>query len=96
MKKSTKTTITAAIAAVALAGMYASYTTNGDIDFTDNVVAKVVTSAYKASENAAVNGWKATENFFVSTLFQQEGETVQETKVRLQENKDKNNHKKAD
>lgn len=87
MKKSLKIAIATTLSTIALTGMYAAYKTDGQINFTDNAVAKTITSAYQATENAAVTGWEKTENFFVSKLFAKDGESTQEAKERLQ-NKD--------
>ncbi|EHJ51550.1 hypothetical protein [Streptococcus macacae] len=89
MKKSTKIAIAAALTTVALAGMYAAYKApNGQVNFTDNAVAKTITSAYQATENAAVTGWEKTEDFFVSKFFAKDGESTQEAKERLQTKND--------
>lgn len=86
MKKSIKITIAAALTTVALTGMYAAYKApNGQVNFTDNAVAKTITSAYQTTENAAVIGWEKTEDFFVNKLFAKDGESTQEAKQRLQE-----------
>ena len=95
MNKTKKITIAkrialTAIAGIALGGMYAAYQSpNGQVNFTDNAIAKTVTSTYKATETAAVRGWEATENFFVSHFFQKEGETTAQAKARLQQNNNK-------
>lgn len=66
MKKSIKIAIAAALTTVALAGFYAAYKeSKGEVDFTDNAIARKLSKSYQKTEEAAENAWKKTENFFV-------------------------------
>ncbi|MDR0811979.1 MAG: hypothetical protein LBN23_06900 [Paludibacter sp.] len=42
-----------------------------------------VVSGYKKIEDGVVSGYKAVEDKFVETLFQKDGETLEEAKTRL-------------
>ncbi|GHT80583.1 hypothetical protein FACS189467_3090 [Bacteroidia bacterium] len=55
-----------------------------------------VVSGYKAIENGVVSGYKVVEDKCVETLFQKDGETTEEAKIRLKNVANVSKAKKAE
>lgn len=65
MTKNKKMIMSIILVSVVATGMYSAYKTDGDVDFTNNKVAQVVTKGYQKSEDFAVKSWQGILNFFV-------------------------------